>query len=62
MSKIETKFDALTMGLFLAVTAPSDKKSDQAMEIVKSLQSTFSKSEINKAKRIVENCLKKETV
>jgi len=58
---IESNFDAFVMGLYLAVTAPSNKKSNQALELVEKLQSTLSKSEINKAKRIVEELLFKES-
>ena len=44
-------YEALEMGLTLAITAPEGRRADEVLEIVKAVASRLSESDIMRAKR-----------
>ncbi len=59
--KIENHYEAFRMGLWLAVTAPTDAQSNDALRMAESLAGHLSDDEIERAKSEVESLLKEES-
>lgn len=51
MGPIDNNYDALVMALRLALSAPSDEKSQQAVDIANMLADNFSDAEVEAAKQ-----------
>ena len=47
-------FDALLLALTLAVTAPTDAKSDEALAIAENIASKLPDSDLERAKKMIE--------
>ena len=54
MKKPESPFDALVTALELAVTAPTEEKAQQCVEIAEQIAANLSEIEVERAKREVE--------
>ena len=52
-------YEALCLALELAVTAPNEEKSAQALEMAEDMQSRMTEIEIRRATKYVEDKLKK---
>lgn len=52
--QIQNHYEAFRMGLWLAVTAPTDAQSDDALRMAKSFAGHLSSDEIERAKAEVE--------
>ncbi len=59
--QIQNHYEAFRMGLWLAVTAPTDAQSDDVLLMAESLAGHLSGDEIERAKAEVESLLKKES-
>lgn len=59
--QIQNHYEAFRMGLWLAVTAPTDAQSDDALRMAESLAGHLSDDEIERAKTEVESLLKEES-
>ena len=55
------EYEAFRMGLWLAVTAPTDTQSNDALRMAESLAGHLSDDEIERAKSEVESLLKEES-
>ena len=55
------EYEAFRMGLWLAVTAPTDAQSDDALRMADSFAGHLSDDEIERAKAEVESLLKEES-
>ena len=58
--KIQNHYEAFRMGLWLAVKAPTDAQSNDALRMADSFAGHLSDDEIERAKSEVESLLKKE--
>jgi len=58
--QIQNHYEAFRMGLWLAVTAPTDAQSDDALRMAESIAGHLSNDEIERAKSEVESLLKEE--
>ena len=58
--QIQNHYEAFRMGLWLAVTAPTDAQSDDVLLMAESLAGHLSGDEIERAKAEVESLLKEE--
>lgn len=52
--QIQNHYEAFRMGLWLAVTAPTDSQSDDALRMAESIAGHLSEDEIERAKAEVE--------
>lgn len=59
--QIQNHYEAFRMGLWLAVTAPTDAQSNDALRMAESLAGHLSDDEIERAKAEVESLLKEES-
>ena len=57
MNKPTNDFEALCLALELAVTAPSEEKSAQALTIAEDMQSRLTEIEVRRATKFVEEKL-----
>ena len=55
-----SEYEAFRMGLWLAVTAPTDAQSDDTLRMAESFADHLSDDEIERAKAEVESLLKEE--
>ena len=58
--QIQNHYEAFRMGLWLAVTAPTDAQSGDALRMAESFASHLSKDEIERAKSEVKSLLNEE--
>ena len=58
--QIENHYEAFRMGLWLAVTAPTDAQAGDVLRITESLAGHLSNNEIERAKSEVESLLNEE--
>ena len=58
LEKPNNLYEAVVMGLFLSVTAPHDKKSEEARSLTESLMEGLSKTELDRAFKEAEQYLK----
>ena len=58
--QIQNHYEAFRMGLWLAVTAPTDTQSNDALRMAESFADHLSDDEIERAKSEVESLLKEE--
>ena len=58
--QIQNHYEAFRMGLWLAVTAPTDAQSNDALRMAESFAGNLSDDEIERAKAEVESLLKEE--
>ena len=61
MNKPTNDYEALCLALELAVTAPNEEKSAQALEMAEDMQSRMTEIEVRRATKYVEDKLKKVT-
>tara|TARA_Y100001937_G_scaffold23023_1_gene32940 strand:- start:55 stop:258 length:204 start_codon:yes stop_codon:yes gene_type:complete len=59
--QISNDFEALKLGLKLAITAPSETEMKKTMKLVFALQNNLSKEEIDLAKKEIEKELENES-
>ena len=59
--QISNDFEALKLGLKLAITAPSETDMNKTMKLVFALQNNLSKEEIDLAKKEIEKELENES-
>ena len=59
--QISNDFEALKLGLKLAITAPSETEMKKTMKLVFALQNNLSKEEIDLAKKEIESELENES-
>jgi len=59
MNKPTNDYEALCLALELAVTAPNEEKSAQALEMAEDMQSRMTEIEVRRATKYVEDKLKK---
>ncbi len=59
--QIQNHYEAFRMGLWLAVTAPTDAQSGDALRMAKAFADHLSDDEIERAKSEVESLLKEES-
>ena len=52
--KLSNNYDALVSALTLAITAPTDAKADQCIEIAEQMATGMSEIEVSRAKREAE--------
>ena len=60
--ELTNDFDALKLGLKLAITAPTEKDMIKTMELVFALQNNLSKNQIDLAQKEVEKELANEKI
>ena len=59
--QIQNHYEAFRMGLWLAVTAPTDTQASDALRMAESIAGRLSDDEIERAKSEVESLLKEES-
>ena len=59
--QIQNHYEAFRMGLWLAVTAPTDAQSSDALRMAESIAGHLSSDEIERAKAEVESLLSEES-
>jgi hypothetical protein len=59
--QIQNHYEAFRMGLWLAVTAPTDAQSSDALHMAESFAGHLSSDEIERAKAEVESLLNEES-
>ena len=59
--QIQNHYEAFRMGLWLAVTAPTDAQSSDALRMAESFAGHLSSDEIERAKAEVESLLNEES-
>lgn len=59
--QIQNHYEAFRMGLWLAVTAPTDAQSNDALRMAESFAGHLSSDEIERAKAEVESLLNEES-
>lgn len=57
MKQLETDFEAFVMAVSLSVSAPTDERRREAVEIAESLMYRLSEDEIDQALEVVENAI-----
>ena len=59
--QIQNHYEAFRMGLWLAVTAPTDAQADDVLRMAESIAGHLSSDEIERAKAEVESLLNEES-